>query len=406
LISLYVMRDAMSCYEQALDALARLPESRQTREQAAELRFNLAHSLFSVGQFERAKENYLLAEVLAVALDDRRRLALIHGGMTYLLGSEGDFEAATRSGLSGLTIATSLGDLGLEVWISVGLWRVYFGQGRYRAAIERLRWVTRALMDVPVDERFGRGSLMPSVACRTWLALCLGHIGEYAEAIAWGSEGVRIAEEAAGPLERTWACYCLGCVHLERGDANLAIPLLEQAVSLSGEGRYPIYAPRALASLGAALMMSGRVDAALPLLAQAAADAQVIKLVYGHSTALIHTGEAHFAVGRLDEARRCAGEAFDLASRQGARGDQARALYLRGEIASGGGPSESEQAIESYASALILAEEHGMAPLQARCHLGLGGVYRRVGRDEESRRELSHAVAMLQAMQMRHWLQS
>ena len=263
---------------------------------------------------------------------------------------------------------------------------MYFAQGNYRAAIERMRWVTGALKDAPVDERFGRGSLMPSVACRAWLALCLGHIGEYSEAIAWGGEGVRIAETAAGPLERVWAYYCLGRVHLERGDANLAMPLLEQAVPLCGEGRFPIYSPRVLASLGAAHIMSGRLDAALPLLEQAAAEAQAIKLVYGHPAALIHTGEAHLAAGRLDEARRYAGQALDLANRQGARGDEARALYLLGEIASRGEPSESEQALENYAAALVLAKELGMAPLQARCHLGLGGVHQRVGQDEEARR--------------------
>jgi tetratricopeptide (TPR) repeat protein len=282
---------------------------------------------------------------------------------------------------------------------------VYFGQGNYRAAIERLRWVMAALKDAPVNERFGRGSLMPSVACRAWLALCLGHIGEYAEAIAWGVEGIRIAESVAGPLERVWAYYCLGCVHLERGDANLTMPLLEQAVALCSEGRFPLYSPRVLASLGAAYVMSGRLDAALPLLEQAAAEGQAIKLVYGHPEALIHTGEAHFAAGRLDEARRYAGQALDLASRQGARGDEARALFLRGEIASHGEASEREQALEDYAVALILTKELGMAPLQARCHLGLGGVYRRVGRDEEARGELTYAVAMLQAMQMRYWLQ-
>jgi tetratricopeptide (TPR) repeat protein len=126
---------------------------------------------------------------------------------------------------------------------------------------------------------------------------------------------------------------------------------------------------------------------------------------YGHPAALIHTGEAHFAAGRLDEARRYAGQALDIANRQGARGDQARALYLRGEIASRGEPSESEQVLENYAAALILAKELGMAPLQARCHLGCGGVYERMGQDDEARGELTHGVAMLQAMQMRYWLQ-
>jgi tetratricopeptide (TPR) repeat protein len=193
-------------------------------------------------------------------------------------------------------------------------------------------------------------------------------------------------------------------VHLERGDANLAAPLLEQAVPLCDEGRFPIYSPRVLACLGAARIMMGRLDAALPLLEQAAAEAQAIKLVYGHPAALIHTGEAHFAAGRLDEARRYAEQALEHATRQGARGDEARARYLLGEIASGGEPSEDEQAPEEYAAALILAEELGMAPLQARCHLGLGGVHQRLGRDEEARSELAQAGTMLRAMQMRHWL--
>jgi len=282
---------------------------------------------------------------------------------------------------------------------------VYFAQGNYRAAIERMRWVTGALKDAPVNERFGRGSLMPSVGCRAWLALCLGYIGEYSEAIAWGGEGVRIAETAAGPQERVWAYYCLGRVHLERGDANLAAPLLEQAVPLCGDGRFPVYAPRVMASLGAAYIMGGRPDAALPLLEQAAAEGQAIKLVYGHPEALIHTGEAHFAAGRLDEARRYTGQALEHATRQGARGDEAHARHLLGEIASGGEPPEDERALEEYTAALILAEELGMAPLQARCHLGLGGAHQRLGQNEKARSELAQAGTMLRAMQMRHWLQ-
>jgi len=183
------------------------------------------------------------------------------------------------------------------------------------------------------------------------------------------------------------------------------MPLLEQAVPLCGEGRFPIYSPRVLASLGAAYIMSGRLDAALPLLEQAAAEAQATKLVYGHPAALVHTGEAHFAAGRLDEARRYAGQALDLAKHQGARGDEARALFFLGEIAGHGEPSETEQALENYAAALVLAKELGMAPLQARCHLGLGGVHQRMGQAEDARRELAHAVTMLEAMQMRYWLQ-
>jgi DNA-binding SARP family transcriptional activator len=400
----YAKSDAVACYEQALAALDHLPETRQTREQSAELQFNLAHSLFSRGQLERAKESFLVAEGLALSLEDHRRLGQIHGGMTYLLGSEGDFEGARRSGLRALTIGASRGDLALQVWASAGLGRVYVGQGNYRAAIERMRWVTGALKDVPIDERFGRGTLMPSVACRTWLALCLGHTGEFSEAGIWGGEGVRIAETVAGPQERMWAYYCLASVHLERGDSHLAMPLLEQAVPLCAEGRFPIYAPRVLASLGAARTMSGRPDAALPLLAQATAEEESTNLVYGRSATLIHTGEAHLSAGRLDEAHGYAQQALELTVRVGARADESRARHLLGEIACQGKPSEDDQALAHFTAALALATELGMAPLQARCHLGLGEVHQRLRRADEARRELAHAAAMLRAMQMSYWL--
>jgi predicted ATPase len=46
-------RDAVGCFEQALAALAHVPETRETLEQAIELRFDLRTSLFPLGEFER-----------------------------------------------------------------------------------------------------------------------------------------------------------------------------------------------------------------------------------------------------------------------------------------------------------------------------------------------------------------
>lgn len=47
-----------------------------------------------------------------------------------------------------------------------------------------------------------------------------------------------------------------------------------------------------------------------------------------------------------------------------------------------------------------------MAPLEARCHLGLGVVHRRLGQVEDARRELAQAADMLRAMGMRDWLEA
>jgi hypothetical protein len=51
-----------------------------------------------------------------------------------------------------------------------------------------------------------------------------------------------------------------------------------------------------------------------------------------------------------------------------------------------------------------LADELGMRPLLAHCHLGLGVLYGKIGRPEPARVEFSAAIAMYRAIEMTFWL--
>ena len=53
---------------------------------------------------------------------------------------------------------------------------------------------------------------------------------------------------------------------------------------------------------------------------------------------------------------------------------------------------------------LALAEELGMRPLQAHCHLGLGTLYARTGQRQQAQAELSTAIELYRAMTMTFWL--
>jgi hypothetical protein len=53
---------------------------------------------------------------------------------------------------------------------------------------------------------------------------------------------------------------------------------------------------------------------------------------------------------------------------------------------------------------LALAEELGMRPLAAHCHLGPGTLYQRLGRDE-AQVELATAAELYRAMEMMFWLE-
>jgi DNA-binding SARP family transcriptional activator len=397
-------RDAVTCYEQAVAALRHLPESRDTQQQLCDLCFRLGHSLYMTGQFEAAIASYRQAEDIAASLGDYPRLGEISAGMAYLLGSEGKHREAVAAGERALTIAVAHRNLALQVWTSIGLGRSHFALGRYRQAIQRTRWVVSALRDVSFEERFGRGSLLPSVGSRTWLALCLSRMGDFPEAIAWGEEAIRIAETVETLPDRVWAYYSLGRVHLSRGDVHLAQPVLERALPLCSGGAAPIYFPRVLSSLGEAYALAGKMAEGLRFLEQAVAEAEAIHLLYGHSMVVIQLGDVLADVGRLDEARRFAARGLEICREQGARGDEAWALHLEGDIAARRDPIHIDTAVEAFGRARVLAEELEMRPLQARCHLGLGAAYQRARRPDRAGPEISAAIDLFRSMEMRFWL--
>ena len=65
---------------------------------------------------------------------------------------------------------------------------------------------------------------------------------------------------------------------------------------------------------------------------------------------------------------------------------------------------EIELAESHYQQALALAEELGMRPLVAHCHLGLGTLHSRIGRVDQARTDLAAAIVLYRAMDMTFWL--
>jgi len=123
-----------------------------------------------------------------------------------------------------------------------------------------------------------------------------------------------------------------------------------------------------------------------------------------HAPHLLALAAAHLVTDNLEEAAGAAQTALELSVRRHERAHEAEARRLLGEIAARREPPDAPAAEARYREALAQAGELGMRPLQAHCHLGLGKLYRRIGRSDEARPELSTAVAMLREMEMTFWL--
>ena len=99
-----------------------------------------------------------------------------------------------------------------------------------------------------------------------------------------------------------------------------------------------------------------------------------------------------------------AAQAADLSRKHDFRANHAWALRLLGMLHAEPTHGDETEARGFFLDGLSLAQELGMRPLQAHCHLGLGTLYRRAGRVDEARAELTTAVAMLSEMGMAFWL--
>jgi Flp pilus assembly protein TadD len=106
----------------------------------------------------------------------------------------------------------------------------------------------------------------------------------------------------------------------------------------------------------------------------------------------------------MNEATGVARSALAFAQDLKARGNEAYALRLLGEIHAHQDPPAAEAGEAAYRQALALAEELGMSPLLAHCHLGLGTLYTKVGRLAQARAALFTAIELFQAMEMTFWL--
>jgi tetratricopeptide (TPR) repeat protein len=117
---------------------------------------------------------------------------------------------------------------------------------------------------------------------------------------------------------------------------------------------------------------------------------------------LVPLGEAYVLADRLEDALAVARRGLTVTRERGRRGYEAWALRLLGEVnARHGHPDHAEG---HYREALARAEELGMRPLVAHCHLGLGRLCRRTGTHEQAQQHVATATTMYRDMGMTYWL--
>ena len=395
--------EATAYFEQALSALARQPETSLTLSLAVDLRFDLYKSMIPLGSFRRLLQYLREADAIVKKLDDRERQGWTWQYISHLLLLCDESRAAVSIGLDALAVAQSVGNVALQMTANFWLGCGYYSLGAHRRAVEVLGQCI-ALQGENVRQQFGLASF-PAITVRGYQSMFLSELGEFSSARLVGDEAIRIAETIDHPYSVAIGCWQVGTCYAAQGGFSTAASLLERGLRATGSVTSGAAWTNLASALGYVYALSGRAAEGLALAQEALNRAEANGHTWLHGRRLNHLAEAYLFVGRVDEAKACAQRSLEFVRERHEPGLEAWAARLLGEStlqldAAAVGPAE-----RYYHEAIGLADQLGMRPLAAHCHLGLGKLYRRTHQREQSRDHLAIATTMYREMDMRFWLE-
>jgi class 3 adenylate cyclase/tetratricopeptide (TPR) repeat protein len=396
-------RHAASHFEQALAALQHLQETPEVLEQAIDLRFDLRNSLHPIGELQRALAYLRDAEGLAHTLKDQRRLGWVSVYMSAHLWQIGATIAALACAERTDVIAETLADRSLQVAGNFYVGQACFILGDYQRAETVLQKNIQSLQGDRSRELLGLAGL-PFVLSGSYLAWTLAEQGDFVNALRHGQDAVGFAQAADHRYSLILASWRLACVYSAKGELSNAVHLLERALALCRDSGLKLLSPYMTWSLGSAYTLTGRITDGLSALHEAVDTLETSGLGAFHSLAITRLAEACAMAGRYEEARAYGKRALSLTRERGERGFEAYALRALGDVESYSPHLQAETPGSYYREAAALARELGMRPLIAHCHLSLGKLYRRTGKQQEAQEALTIATTMYREMDMRFWL--
>jgi tetratricopeptide (TPR) repeat protein len=349
-------REAAALYRSALMAAQHLGRSTAQQELEVDLRIELRHVLFPIGQFREIGEVLAEAQRAAAELGDTARLgSVLLYETTHHLGA-GRHRQAIKAGVAALEIAERLGDVGIQRDVLFHLIQANASTGSYSSAIA----FASRLTGVPVE---GPAGVTTSALAQMWLAWCSAELGIFVEAHEHAEAAFALARGSDQQLPILLAHLGRGIVLLREERYDEAAAWLEPALSFSDQPNLHAWW-RALGSpLGRAWLAQRRVADATSLL-ERVVEHSASSSGSGHVLRSIHLGEAYLAADRLTDAAKLGAEAFELARTHEERGHEAYALLFLAEIARKG--QQIGQALQHAQAAEQLATALQMRPLQTR----------------------------------------
>jgi len=390
--------DATRYFEIAMDAVDRVPKSREHEEEAIDLRIESRIAFSRFGRVDRWLELAKEAEERADAIGDTPRKVAAMAVRAAALNFYGTPLEAIAAGQQVMRQAEELDDPGWVNYAEYGLGQAHFIAGRCREA-EQMFGRACARLAGP-DPKAPAGTTVRSILLLCCMMKCAAHValGELEPAEFFQRRAHEIAAEGQRPLDRIAAGYSSGMYLLCRGNLAEAQAVLDEALHLARQHEVRLFIPVIACQLGIAYLEQGFVEQARKILTEARAEAEAL----GH-TSVVLRASGHLALalcqcGETQIALQMARATRDAARQQGFMGVEAEALFSEANVLATASPSNTVAILNCLRGSLDIASQIEARPQVAKTKALLGRILASQGDFESAARESREAADLLATM--------
>jgi predicted ATPase/class 3 adenylate cyclase len=380
-------KEAVSYFEQALDALKRLPESRQTLEQAINIRVDLGPVLVAMKGFGVAEveQTYTEARKLCERLGETPQLFPVLWGLARMHDIRGELNVGRELGEQLLTLAERVQDPALVLEAHHELWANLFDLGELSSAI--IHTERGIELYNPQQHRrhaFLYGGHDPGVCGLRHAAMALWLLGYPDQALQRSREALALARELAHPFTLGFALYYSAWVHQQRGERQAVEERIEATITLATEQELTRWALQGAVLKGWLLAQQGKRQEGILQLRQGAT---VAVRDQPHYAALM--AEAYGKEGQTEEGLRVVTEELARVHITGGRFYESELHRIKGELLLGQTVPDRAEAEGCFEKAVEVARSQSAKSLELRAVMSLSRLWQRQGKKEEARQLLA-----------------
>ena len=400
--SLSAYEEAQNHFEAALEALHKLPRSRDRIEKEIDLNFNMRAALFPQARHQEWGKWMRDAELLAKQINDDARLSSVFSYLSNFHWIHGECMKAIELGKKALDLSRKAGDFSCQVAPIFHLGYYFHTIGDFPKQIEFHKELLKLLNGESSFRCYGM-STVPAATARGCLVLGMADLGDFREIEAIGQKAVEIAEKVRNAFTLIIVYDFLALAYLRQGKLLPALQLLEKSYKHCRQSGVRTFYSYTTGSLGYAYLLLNEPGRALAILEEGAEKENLDSAAFWIAHPLIVLAEAYRVIGKTKLANETISRALKLASTREERAIEAWAMPVIAEV--NADMDRLGQAIDWYRRGLSQASELSMLPLTARCHLGLGQLLIRDGRTTEARVEIKTAIDLYRSMDISFWRQ-